>query len=289
MLEKRGDTLRAAAARRRFLLGAGRRAVGADRHRFTVEPRRRVTRRPDRRVPAAGGTGHGRRRDGGGQPLRRTGRRPPQRVLARRRSSACSSADLVWPIASWWARAGSARDHWSRSTGPTTPMRSRRRSGWMAGAVGRYTVSGQWIEDSALALPVRYWVGQTFSTSSIAARLFVSDNLPQVPTTVSQPQVVAAISTLRAQPSRLLVLGEPVSGPPRTPGRADRAYVREPGCCCRPGLVRRRHSAAAGPRLGLGLGPVLRQSAASHRTRRGRSGCRTRHPTLNRPSRWPAR
>ena len=99
-----------------------------------------------------------------------------------------------------------------------------------AGAVGRYTVSGQWIQDSALSLPVRYWVGQTFSTSSTAARLFVSDDLAQVPTTVSQPQVVAAISTLRAQPSHLLVLGEPVGGPPRTPG-ADRAYVREPGCC----------------------------------------------------------
>lgn len=98
------------------------------------------------------------------------------------------------------------------------------------GSVGRYTVSGQWIEDSPLALPVRFWVGQTFSTSSIAARLFVSNDLPQVPTKVSQPQVLAAISTLRAQPSRLLVLGEPVGGPPRTP-RADRAYVREPGCC----------------------------------------------------------
>ena len=100
------------------------------------------------------------------------------------------------------------------------------------GAVGRYTVSGQWIEDRALALPVRFWVGQTFSTSSIAARLFVSDNLRQVPTKVSLPQVLAAISTLRAQPSRLLVLGEPVTGTPRTPLAAgDRAYVREPGCC----------------------------------------------------------
>jgi hypothetical protein len=100
------------------------------------------------------------------------------------------------------------------------------------GAVGRYTVSGQWIEDSRLVLPVRFWVGQTFSTSSIAARLFVSNDLPQVPTKVSQPQVLAAISTLRAQPSRLLVLGEPLTGPPRTPeAAADRAYVREPGCC----------------------------------------------------------
>ena len=101
-----------------------------------------------------------------------------------------------------------------------------------AGAVMRYTVSGQWIEDSALSLPVRSWVGQTFSTSDTAARLFIADDLPQVPTKVSRPQVVAAISTLRTIPSRLLVLGEPISGPPRTPqAAADRAYVREPGCC----------------------------------------------------------
>lgn len=101
------------------------------------------------------------------------------------------------------------------------------------GAVLRYTVSGEWVEESGLSLPVRSWVGQTFSTSSTAARLFIANDLPEVPTKVSQPQVVAAISLLRRVPSRLLVLGEPISGPPRTPPRpvADRAYVREPGCC----------------------------------------------------------
>jgi hypothetical protein len=98
--------------------------------------------------------------------------------------------------------------------------------------VMRYLVSGQWTEDSELRLPVRRWVGQTFSSDSTAARLFISDDLPQVPTRVSQPQVVAAISTLRTAPSRLLVLGEPDSAPPTTPiGPADRAAVRESGCC----------------------------------------------------------
>jgi hypothetical protein len=101
-----------------------------------------------------------------------------------------------------------------------------------AGAVMRYLVSGQWMQDSALALPVRRWVGQTFSSDSAAARLFISDDLPQVPTRFSQPQVVAAISTLRTLPSHLLVLGEPDAAPPTTPiGPADRAAVREPGCC----------------------------------------------------------
>ncbi|MEU4289224.1 hypothetical protein AB0E63_13475 [Kribbella sp. NPDC026596] len=101
-----------------------------------------------------------------------------------------------------------------------------------AGAVMRYLVSGQWMMDSALALPVRRWVGQTFSSDNAAARLFVADDLPQVPTRVSQPQVVAAISTLRTLPSRLLVLGEPGAAPPTTGiGPADRQAVREPGCC----------------------------------------------------------
>lgn len=100
------------------------------------------------------------------------------------------------------------------------------------GAVMRYLASGQWMADSPLALPVRRWVGQTFSSDSAAARLFIANDLPQVPTKFSQPQVVAAISTLRTQTSRLLVLGEPDSAPPTTPlGPADRAAVREPGCC----------------------------------------------------------
>ena len=96
------------------------------------------------------------------------------------------------------------------------------------GAVMRYLSTGGWMLDSSLDLPVRAWVGQTFSTSSTAARLFIANNLPQVPTRASQPQVLAAIDTLRALPSRLLVLGEPQ---PSTAGRADPADVREPGCC----------------------------------------------------------
>jgi hypothetical protein len=98
------------------------------------------------------------------------------------------------------------------------------------GSVMRYLDSGQWAEDSTLSLPVRAWVGPTFSSNSMAARLFIANDIPQIPTHVSQLQVVAAISTLRSVPSRLLVLGEPLPGPARTP-EADHAYVREPGCC----------------------------------------------------------
>lgn len=97
-----------------------------------------------------------------------------------------------------------------------------------SGAVHRYLVNGDWAVDSQLRLPVRAWVGQTFSTDTMAARLFVANDIQQVPTKFSQPQVVAAISTLRALPSSLLVLGET---DPSTPGTADPAHVREPGCC----------------------------------------------------------
>ncbi|GAB2668711.1 TolB-like translocation protein [Kribbella swartbergensis] len=97
-----------------------------------------------------------------------------------------------------------------------------------SGAVLRYMINGQYTVDSELRLPVRTWVGQTFSTYTMAARLFVADDLQQVPTKSSQPQVVAAISTLRALPSALLVLAETE---PSTPGTADPAHVREPGCC----------------------------------------------------------
>ena len=106
----------------------------------------------------------------------------------------------------------------------TAPYRLQR------GAVMRYMVSGQWTQDSALTLPVRSWVGQTFSTSITAARLFIADDVPEVPSTVAPAQVVAAISTLRTVPSRLLVLGEPMPRPARSP-QADRADVRQPGCC----------------------------------------------------------
>lgn len=99
------------------------------------------------------------------------------------------------------------------------------------GVVLRYMfITGDWTVDSALRLPVRSWVGQTFSSNGTAARVFVANDLPQVPAKDAQPQVVAAISTLRALPSRLLVLGQPESETPN-PVRADPAYVREPGCC----------------------------------------------------------
>ncbi|MET9274589.1 hypothetical protein [Kribbella sp. NPDC003557] len=99
------------------------------------------------------------------------------------------------------------------------------------GAVMRYAFNGQWMEDTPLTLPVRSWQGQTFSSIAGAARVFVAETLPQVPTRVSQPQVVAAISTLRTMPSRLLVLGEPQDNPPTQEGAGDRPFVREAGCC----------------------------------------------------------
>ncbi|TDD28797.1 hypothetical protein E1218_06025 [Kribbella turkmenica] len=94
-------------------------------------------------------------------------------------------------------------------------------------AVLRYRGNGEWAVDSELDLPVRTWVGQTFSTYTMTARLFVSDDLQQVPTKASQPQVVAAISTLRALPSSLLVLGEADRSTPAM----DPQDVRQPGCC----------------------------------------------------------
>jgi hypothetical protein len=99
------------------------------------------------------------------------------------------------------------------------------------GAVLRYVVDGQWSDDSPLTLPVRSWQGQTMSSNSAAARVFIAEDLPEVPTRVSQPQVVAAISTLRTLPSRLLVLGEPQDSPPTYEGAGDRPFVREAGCC----------------------------------------------------------
>jgi hypothetical protein len=94
-------------------------------------------------------------------------------------------------------------------------------------AVLRYLVNGQWTVDSELALPVRTWVGQTFSSYTMAARLFVANDIRQVPSKSAQPQVVAAISTLRALPSSLLVLGET----PRSTPAMDPQDIREPGCC----------------------------------------------------------
>ncbi|TCC34356.1 hypothetical protein [Kribbella speibonae] len=99
------------------------------------------------------------------------------------------------------------------------------------GAVMRYLFNGRWMEDSPLTLPVRSWQGQTMSSNTAAARVFVAEKLPEVPTRVSQPQVLAAISTLRTLPSRLLVLGEPQDNPPTYEGAGDRPFVREAGCC----------------------------------------------------------
>ncbi|WP_410793743.1 hypothetical protein [Kribbella sp. C-35] len=99
------------------------------------------------------------------------------------------------------------------------------------GAVMRYLFNGRWMEDSPLTLPVRSWQGQTMSSNSAAARVFIAEKLPEVPTRVSQPQVLAAISTLRTLPSRLLVLGEPQDSPPTYEGTGDRQFVREAGCC----------------------------------------------------------
>jgi hypothetical protein len=96
-----------------------------------------------------------------------------------------------------------------------------------SGAVLRYMVNGEYSVDSELQLPAQSWVGQTFSTDTMAARLFIANDLQQVRTKSSQPQVVAAISTLRALPSALLVLGET----DRTTPAMDPQYLREPGCC----------------------------------------------------------
>jgi hypothetical protein len=92
-----------------------------------------------------------------------------------------------------------------------------------------YVESG-WTADYPLQLPVDTWVGQTFTGDAVAARLFVAYPLPQVPTVASRPQVFAAISTLRWQPSRLLVLGE-TPQPTPTPGPPTPAAIRTSGCC----------------------------------------------------------
>lgn len=94
----------------------------------------------------------------------------------------------------------------------------------------RYTRRG-WTADSPVQLPVQRWAGQTFTSGSLAARVFVADELPQVPTVASRPQVVAAISAVDNQPSRLMVLGEtPPAKPPAT-GTQTPDAVRERGCC----------------------------------------------------------
>lgn len=101
------------------------------------------------------------------------------------------------------------------------------------GSVMRYVDNGQWTEETTLTLPVQSWVGQTFSSDGGGvARLFIAGKLPQVPTLRSQPQGVAVMSTFRAVPGRLLILGEPRTDSGRTPpSPGDPGDVREPGCC----------------------------------------------------------
>jgi hypothetical protein len=92
----------------------------------------------------------------------------------------------------------------------------------------RYAATGGWSLQGSMQLPVRSSVGQTFTAVNWVARVFLAPELPQVATTVSWPQVVAAISTVPNVPSRLLVLGET---PSQTPGRATPEEIRAPGCC----------------------------------------------------------
>jgi hypothetical protein len=107
----------------------------------------------------------------------------------------------------------------------------------LEGSVGhvslmQYAVSSGWVLQARLPLPATSWIGQAFTAGSRVARLFMAPRLPQVVTTASLPQVVAAISTQPSLPSRLLVLGEtPAATPPPRPRRAVPDQVRRPGCC----------------------------------------------------------
>jgi hypothetical protein len=93
-------------------------------------------------------------------------------------------------------------------------------------SLSRYSVNGGWTLSGAAPLPVESWVGQTFSSGTAAARLFMSGELSQLPN--ARPQVVAALSVQRSQPDRLLVLG---ASPPATAGTNAPDVVRPPGCC----------------------------------------------------------
>ena len=108
----------------------------------------------------------------------------------------------------------------------TAPYRLDDRSGQVA--LSRYSMSNGWTLSGTADLPVQSWVGQTFASSSTAARLFVAGDVPQVPSADLQPQVVAAISAQRSLPDRLLVLGP---SPPATAGTLAPAVARPPGCC----------------------------------------------------------
>jgi hypothetical protein len=60
--------------------------------------------------------------------------------------------------------------------------------------------------------------------------MFIADYIAEVPTVVSRPQAIAAISTLEPRDDRLLVFGETPAATP-TPGRITPDRIREAGCC----------------------------------------------------------
>jgi hypothetical protein len=93
-------------------------------------------------------------------------------------------------------------------------------------SLSRYSINRGWTLSGAAQLPAASWVGQTFSSSTKAARLFISTDLSQLPN--ARPQVVAALSAQRSQPDRLLVLG---ASPPATAGTLAPDVVRPAGCC----------------------------------------------------------
>ncbi|WP_328326332.1 hypothetical protein OHA70_37850 [Kribbella sp. NBC_00382] len=97
-------------------------------------------------------------------------------------------------------------------------------------ALRQYAGNNGWVEVSRPRLPVAQWAGQTFAGGNMVGRMFVADQIAQVPTVVSRPQAIAAISTLEPRDDRLLVLGETPAATP-TPGRTAPDRIREPGCC----------------------------------------------------------
>ena len=135
------------------------------------------------------------------------------------------------------------------------------------GAVGRYTVSGQWIADSRSVA-----TGPVLGGSDLLVEQHGRPALRLRRPSASPDEGLPA--TGRGGDLHSANADQPSAGA----GEPDRATAEDaprsgrPGACGSPavlgaGLVRRQHATAAGPRLGLGLGPVLRQSAASHRTR----------------------
>ncbi|NEA35214.1 hypothetical protein [Streptomyces sp. SID13031] len=97
-------------------------------------------------------------------------------------------------------------------------------------ALRQYAGANGWVELANPRLPVSAWAGQTFAIGNLVGRMFVANQLAQVQTVASRPQVVAAISMLDPQEDRLLVLGETPAATP-TPGRTSPDRIREAGCC----------------------------------------------------------